>query len=362
MIYTRMPGYSPKIKFSPFEALLIGEKNKIVKRQPLRNAIFVTRLSKVRKTINLRELFDLKNAPPKKRITECKKTEKRKNLYCFEFEGRKLIVKGNEFVEFKVKPEKNEKKKCVKFKPDFKFKETLEEKIVNKFQNRRKNHLSKPNIENRSKRLLARSPSKYETHKLKSLSIYIERLCEKKIQENCRRDCDDDCKVVKEIIRSPPVLNNRVAKKFCENYSPPLIRLPPYPKNIKQSDFDDNECLMDILNEHRKDRPKELKVYRKKKSISSDIEVVYDSRLDSEDENRRLKLESERRIRNLIRSKRRNGFNSRIDEPLNIDDHLIEGTNLGTLFFNTSNGDNVFLGNFVRPFLVDSPFGSLPSV
>lgn len=496
-----------KIKFSPFEALLIGEKNRIVKRQPQKNTVFVTRLNKVRKTVNLRELFDLKSDSSSSRngssgkfekvcdflkhstkIKKVRKTEmynikkkkKRKDVYCYEFGGRKLIVKGDEFVEFKVrdddheepeiidkvykhkineKQEKNEKKTPVKFKPDFKFKETLEEKIVNKFHNRRLRSKSLPDNlllmdmqKIRKTRQAPRAPDgkfiktnerpNNVTPRQKFLSKYLHEIYLKKNKDVFNKEpkvivdsdesdseepysSDDDIIVLSESNKKFDVTEsesklNQISVRYHQKYSCAAINFPPYPKYIKPSDFDDDDHLIDILYEDQprslKSEAKEnfseirrakakaeisspspakiMKVYEKKKQTADDdIEVLYDSRMEGGKKNKEtlkrkngfvvrneekkhgfniniegkkngfnFKIDEKKNGLNVQSEERKNGYNARIDQPPTMDNHLLEGTNLGTLFFESTDGNDIFLGNFVKPVLNDSPFGTIPSV
>lgn len=500
-----MEGNNIKIKFSPFEALLIGEKNRVVKRQPQKNTVFVTRLNKVRKTVNLRELFDLKSDPSSKRsrttekfenvcdflkhstkVKKVRKTEiynnikkkrKQKDVYCYEFGGRKLIVEGDEFVEFKLrdgndeqeivekihkheKREKSEKKTPVKFKPDFKFKETLEEKIVNKFHNRRLRSKSAPenlvlsDIQKiRKTKQSSRGPDgkfvksngrpNNVTPRQKFLSKYLHEIYLKKNKDMFNKepkvivdsddsdteepysseDDSDDVILLSESnkkfdLNQSETKLDQISVRYHQKYSTGALNFPPYPKRIKPSDFDDDDHLINILYE---DTPrslkseakenfvkfrkaleraemgspaKKMKVYEKKKpNEKDDIEVVYDSRMEKREKGNQgnckrrngfvvktegekngfcVKIEGRKNGYNaqidkkknglMIKNEKKNECDYRIDQPPPKDNHLIEGTNLGNLFFDRVDGNDIFLGNFVKPVLNDSPFGTIPSV
>lgn len=142
----------PIVKFSPFEALLIGEKNKVLKRQPMKNTIFITRINHQNKTVNLRELFDLDKNNTKtnskdvffkmpQRVCDfsrgrikCNRLNKNKtsNILYYNFKGQKIIIKNPESVKM-ISKKNNLKARKVKFKDKLKSSSKLNEKIVRKF-------------------------------------------------------------------------------------------------------------------------------------------------------------------------------------------------------------------------------------
>ena len=130
-----MSSKSPAIKFSPFEALFIGEKNKILKRQPGKNTIFVSKIHQENKKFNLRDLFDIEKNDIKseneegvifkmpQRVRDFLKTRKLNNKSCkskidniyFKVKKQKIFIKNNEVQKTKSKSLKNKCNK-VKFK------------------------------------------------------------------------------------------------------------------------------------------------------------------------------------------------------------------------------------------------------
>lgn len=433
-----MPGEAPIIKFSPFEALLIGEKNRIIKRKPTKNVVFITCIKRRKKSFDLRALFDVEdeNASYKNsrkvllknrkfRYNENNKGNSNNNnnngdhkkkshsdskVYCYEYEGQKVIVKNNELIKIHKRKKNNQLNK-VRFKPDFKFKETLEERIVHKIRKRKnlkgktignvvinrvqKNTNHRHSLRGKNGKFIRKE--EYEEmmngKDTAYLSNYLKHLYAKKgedmLKEKPRngvkrkRSCCDVIGLPKKRIKidSDNILED-ISKQYYENLLSKELHLPPLPADLKECDFDNDSSLLDIVHkcqpeaskacEIKEDagiaqRRKGLKMYERKRSTSCRLEGIQELFTSSMKENCINKSVNVIKLDNLSKNNavvkgRRNGLNYSIDERPTKDNHLLSQNKFRSLFYKTASGTETYLGNIIKPVLLNSSFGRLPDI
>lgn len=304
----KMPKKSPVIQFSPFEALLIGEKNKILKREPMKNTIFVRRLKHRNRTFNLRDLFDLENDCSKsenqdvifkmpqrvrdflktrKLKSDCKNKQEAEDILYFDFKGQKMIVKNND-----------QKKTQANMKFKKKFKNNFDIKVIRKLLKHKKRIKSTRNIRRKGsgfvikdleskqciKRHLLRgkdgkfiSRKEYQDLKLQEISTkqkyltnYLHQLYLKRSSLFSSKGTLDKNENLNEIqaqlsienfvkvpqshkqfdITAPEALLNDISEKYYNCNCQENFQFPKFPDLIKLTDFDDDKNLLDIVYEN----------------------------------------------------------------------------------------------------------------
>ncbi|KAL0276920.1 UNVERIFIED_CONTAM: hypothetical protein PYX00_004382 [Menopon gallinae] len=432
-----MPAEAPVIKFSPFEALLIGEKNKIIKRKPTKNVVFITCLNNRKKSFDLRALFDVEdeNAKYKKsrkvllknkkkfrygknnnstnsNVNHVTKSHSDSEVYCYEYEGRKVIVKNNELIKVRKRNKNNQSNK-VRFKPDFKFKETLEERIVHKIRKRKnlkgkiigngmisrvqKKPANRHCLRGKNGKFIRRD--EYEQmmngNDTKYLSNYLKHLYAKKGKDvlkakpqngvKRRQSCTID-KIIglpkKRIKMESDNILDDISKQYYENLFSKELQFPPLPTDLKVCDFDNDSSLLDIVYTSQPEASKEygseedagiaqrrkgLKMYERKRSSSCRFDGIQELFNNSMKENCINKSLNVNKIENINKSNvivkgRRNGLNYLIDERPTKDNHLLSQNKFRSLFYKTASGTETYLGNIIKPVLLNSPFGRLPDI
>ncbi|KAK6618784.1 hypothetical protein RUM43_013175 [Polyplax serrata] len=303
---------SPAIKFSPFEALLIGEKNNVIKRQPMKNNIFITKVNRNRKTLTLRDLFDVETDHSKpvkgdgvfkvpQRVKEYMKNKKVKsstdgktqNLLYINFSRQKVVLKKNCALKSKSKNSKLGAKK-IKFNNRCTFKaanykaqvarkfhsygirtkynSSKSRKILSgtgskKFQHQNK-EIKRHSLRDEKGRFISRKEYKKLESKSSSKDQYLSNyvchlymsesskllsdnaeLEEKEEQEQVSTKLEHEAFQELDVDCTETALDKLLVEYYTQDFLDNCI-LPNYPAQLEASDFDDDKQLIGYVYEN----------------------------------------------------------------------------------------------------------------